>query len=111
MTGSPTCVSLAIGAALLLLAALPTEVAGAHGKQLWMEPYRNGAGTKCCGPEDVAFVPQWVAGPAEVGSEIFADFGHHDLVKIVVSAVHPTEDPHGRAWITLYGCLFKMFGV
>ena len=98
--------------ALLLLAGLPTEVAGAHGKQLWMEPYRNSAGTKCCGPEDAAFVPHWVAGPAEVGSTISANFGDgRGEVRVAVSAIYPTEDPHGKAWITRYGCLFKSFGI
>ena len=88
---------------------LQPEVVRAHGEYNWIMEYESAWGQSCCDPEDVVTIPHEVAGPAGIGSRILVEFNGVP-VEIVVNVVHPTEDHHGRAWITRYGCLFKMFG-
>ena len=93
----------------LVLLLRPMDAAG-HGEYAWIMDYESASGQSCCDPEDVVSISHEVAAPAVVGSKILVEFKGVP-VEIEVNIVHPTEDHHGRAWITRYGCLFKMFGV
>lgn len=104
--------SAALLAAILILLVLllrPMDAAG-HGEYAWIMNHQSTYGASCCGPKDAVVIPHEVAAPLEVGSRIVVEF-HGLTVEVVVNVVRPTEDPDGRAWITRYGCLFKMFGV
>ena len=104
--------SAAILAAILILLVLllrPMDAAG-HGEYAWIMDHQSSYGASCCGPKDAVVVTHEVAGSLEVGSRVTVEF-HGLTVEVLVNAIYPTEDPEGRAWITRYGCLFKMFGV
>lgn len=93
----------------LILLLRPMDAAG-HGEYAWIMDHKSSYGASCCGPKDAVSIPHEVAAPLEVGSRVTVEF-HGLTVDVVVNTIYPTEDPEGRAWITRYGCLFKIFGV
>lgn len=95
---------------IFLVLLLHSMDAAGHGEYAWIMDHESAYGASCCGPTDAVVIPHEVAAPLEVGSRIAVEF-HGLIVEVVVNVVRPTEDPEGRAWITRYGCLFKMFGV
>lgn len=89
----------------LLLYAVP---ALAHGEYAWIMKYSNGT-QSCCHPSDSVPISHADANAARVGTVIVAPFPTGP-VAVVVRKIYQTEDEQGRAWITTYGCLFRVFG-
>ncbi len=98
--------------AVLLLAAsfLFSNPVSAHEPYEWIMGYETALGQSCCDPTDSVVISHEVASASMVGSKIPVEFNGVPQV-IEVNIVHATEDHHGRAWLTRYGCLFKIFGM
>lgn len=79
----------------------------------WISQYKNGHGQGCCHATDIHPISLQKAYAAKLGSKVkikvhqSGDSGNYvaDL-NVIITAIHPSHDPHGRAWITRYGCLF-----
>lgn len=85
----------------------------AEGQEFWAQKYRVPSGDttiNCCSPGDMAFIPHHVANAAQIGEFVTAEFPSGGTQTVKVKAIHPTEDPQGRAAVTKFGCLFKMYG-
>jgi hypothetical protein len=95
---------------LLLLALTLAGPARAHEEWAWISEFKNWRGDSCCSDSDAVVISAEVANGAKVGSLISAPFASGPVL-VEVNKIYQTQDKRGRAWITLYGCLFRHNGV
>lgn len=74
-------------------------------------PHVNVNGMDCCDVTDCAIVPNEIAWPAKVGSQV--EVVLNGMVRtMIVNTVFPSCDPNGKSWgCPIAGCLFRSTGL
>jgi hypothetical protein len=98
---------IALAVVCILALAWPAR---SHDHYDWVRKYTNAHDVNCCGALDVVPISHETANAAQVGSTLTADFLGHPGFAVTVQRIYQTEDREGRAMLSRFGCLFRVFG-
>ena len=100
----------AVAAACAVILAAMAALATSGPWRCGPGPHVNVNGMDCCSIIDCAPVPNEIAWPARIGSQI--EVVINGLVRTAtVSAIYPSCDEQGRSWGGTTGCLFRGSGL